>query len=102
MKGISMNIDDVKIGMHVKISNDPSYSIKKHGGLGGLKQLMAGSIQRIKDIYEPTKRIYIVPPKNCKKDRISFNICDIEEFDQSDIIVKKIEPVMFDPNQLDI
>jgi len=97
-----MDMDKIEVGLLVKISKTPSYSIKKHGGLGGFKQSIAGSIQRVKNIWPSTNRIYIVPPKDCKHDQVSFNICDIEEFDQSKIIVNIIEPVMFDPNQLDI
>jgi len=95
-----MNIEHIKPGMMIKISDDPSYSVARHGSLGGFKQTLAGTIQQIKNVDK--NRIYIVRPKNCGHNRISFNIKDIRPVEEFDIEVIKIDPVTFDPNQLDI
>ena len=97
-----MNIKNMEVGIRVKISEDPSFSIRNHGSLSGYKRSLAGSIQVIKKISSDMDRLYIYPPKNCRYNTISFNRCDLINLNEMEKPNIDIKPELFDPNQLDI
>jgi hypothetical protein len=96
------NIREVQTGIFIKICDNPAYSISRYGGLEGYKKTLAGTIQKVKQAFPSENRIYIVPPPECGHYDISFNICDVRKIEEKDLNIGVIEPVMFDPNQLDI
>ncbi len=100
-----MRTENIKDGMKVKISDNPSYSIINYGSLDGYKKSLAGTIQRVQKIKVDSNRIRIVPPVGCGHNTISFHTSDLscipgikmEDHNQS---IPDIKPELFDPQQL--
>jgi len=91
-----VDIKNLRVGMLVIIRDDISLSIKKFGN-HPLKLKMAGTIQTIKRIKESAQRIYMDNEENIT---ISFHINDLEYTLDKKYKIKKIKPIMFDPEQL--
>lgn len=87
-----MNIRDFKVGMLIRISNDPSESIRLFMG-GPTKRKLASTIQRISKTKYAKNAVCIT---NCN-DYWTFHLNDITLVDQ-DCLIPKAE--LFNPNQL--
>jgi len=91
-----IEIENLRSGHMVKICNDPSYSIRKHGDLHGYKATLAGTVQKVHRVSCSANRVWIVPPERCGHDEISFHITDLIP-----VIEKvEVEPEFFNPKQL--
>jgi len=86
-----MNIKDFKVGMYIKISEDPSKSIKLFKG-SFTKRNIAGTIQKVAATRYESNAIRV--EKNSKLWTIHFD--DIIKLTP----LPKIKPETFDPKQL--
>ena len=92
-----MKIENLTVGMKIRICRDPSLSIMEHGQIGGYKQELAGTVQKIKRIEYESNRIHIWPPVDSPSDTISFVKEDLRLIESSPVIIK---PELFNPEQL--
>ena len=85
-------IEDFKIGMYVRISDDPTKSIKKFKG-SVTKRRIAGSIQKITETRYHKNAIRV----RYKGSNWTFLLDDITFVDESEVNPK---PELFDVNNL--
>lgn len=84
-----MDINQLKVGMKIRICKDPSISIEKYSG-GIAKRRMAG---KIKTVYSIFVNSILVEDKHC---HWTIHIDDLREVAP----LSSIKPQIFDPNQL--
>ena len=87
------DITDFKVGMNIKICEDPSNSINLFYGKSA-KLLMAGTIQKIVKISYSKNAVCV--KRNGKGNWWTLHLDDIRRIDPP----SKIKPMTFDPEQL--
>lgn len=93
-----MDIRNIKVGMKIRICEDPSLSITLHGALDGYKRKLAGSVQTVRRVSRETKRIYIISPDSDPYHRtISFDISDLKRVNS---YLPSIKAELFNPEKL--